>query len=204
MCRRSRDRAVRVSKHPARGNPVSEQATVWTVGHSTRTWEEFVAILREFSIETVCDIRAWPSSRKFPHFNGEAMRAALARESIAYRWMGEALGGHRKKGLGAASPNKALRSLGFRNYADHMQSESFRRALDDLEALASRSQTAVMCAETLHFRCHRWLLSDALVSRDVRVIHIKSRSEFGEHRLSGGVEVVEGMVTYPGENDLFQ
>lgn len=183
---------------------MSEQTTVWTVGHSTRSWEEFVAALREFSIETLCDIRAWPSSRKFPHFNGKAMCAALAREGIAYHWMGEALGGRRKRGLGAASPNKSLRSPGFRNYADHMQSELFRRALEDLVKLADRSRTAVMCAEALHFRCHRWVLSDALVARGVRVVHIRDRCEHGEHRLSRGAKVVDGMVTYPGENDLFQ
>lgn len=182
---------------------MGERLTIWTVGHSTRTWEEFVAILRAFSIATLCDIRAWPSSRKFPQFNGENMREALSREGVAYRWMGDALGGRRKKGLGRASPNKAIRSEGFRNYADHMASATFRRAVDELVALAADAPTAVMCAEAHYFRCHRWLLSDALVARGLRVVHIVGPEESREHRLTPAAVVVNGIVTYPATDDLF-
>ena len=178
---------------------MGEKLTIWTIGHSTREWGEFVAILKEFEVATLCDIRSLPGSRKFPQFNSDAMSEALARESIAYVWMGKGLGGRRSRGLGETSPNKGFRSRGFRNYADYMQSDAFRQALDDLIALAGRSRTAIMCAEILYFRCHRWLVSDALTARGIRVVHIQDRGKASEHQLSHEARVADGTVTYPGE-----
>jgi len=183
---------------------MSAQTTIWTVGHSNRSWEEFAALLREHSIETLCDVRSWPGSRKYPHFERAALERLLGDEGIAYRWMGAPLGGRRRKGLGPASPNKAIASVGFRNYADHMLSGEFRAALDELIALASASRTAVMCAEAVPERCHRRFLADALSARGVRVVHIVGRGRWREHRPTPGAFFAGESVTYPAQGDFLE
>src|SRR6266550_7461235 len=126
-------------------------ATLFTIGHSTRTIEELIAALRAHSIKTLVDIRAFPMSRRLPHFNRENLEKSLAEAGIRYVWIKE-LGGMRKKSL-AESPNIALRNASFRNYADYMLSPEFERAMDELIAFANRSRTVYMCAERLYFQC---------------------------------------------------
>lgn len=173
------------------------QVTIHTVGHSTLSWDDFLAILQRGAIEVLCDIRSAPGSRKFPHFSGRAMEGMLADAGIAYRWLPE-LGGRRKHGLGERSPNKALRSASFRNYADYMQSAEFRTALAGLVALASERRVAIMCAESVFFNCHRRLVADALVAQGVRVLHLQQHGKPLEHQLPPEARVADGRVTYPG------
>ena len=125
---------------------------VFTVGHSTRSFGEFLALLREFRIQMIIDIRRYPSSRKFPHFNSEPLRTSLEREGIEYIWL-EDLGGRRHERGDLATPNVGLRSSGFRGYADHMLTEEFRTSVQKIVSFASKRRVAVMCAERLYFKC---------------------------------------------------
>ena len=136
-------------------------ATIWTVGHSTLVLEAFLEIVRD--VELVADVRRYPSSRKFPHFNGPALA-----EAKPYRWFPELGGRRREKG----ERHPAWRVAGFRSYAEYMESEAFRRALAALEREASERRTAILCAEALWWRCHRRLISDALVVRGWEVLHL--------------------------------
>lgn len=146
--------------------------TIFTVGHGNRALDEFIALLRQARIECLVDVRAYPASRRHPQFAREALERALAAAAICYRWEGPALGGRRRPV--ADSPHTALRSAGFRAYADHMMREEFQAALDRLIALGGEARVAVMCAERLPWRCHRYLISDSLAARDVPVVHIVS------------------------------
>jgi uncharacterized protein (DUF488 family) len=137
-------------------------ATVYTIGHSTRTLDELIEALQAHSIQTLVDIRSFPMSRRLPYFNSESLEKHLPETGIRYAWI-KALGGYRKK-IRDDSPNIALRSPGFRNYADHMLTEDFQRAAAELVQLAEQSRTAYMCAERVYFRCHRMLVSDWLVA----------------------------------------
>ena len=128
-------------------------ATLYTIGHSTRSFAELIEVLSAHQIKTLVDIRSFPVSRRLPHFNREALEKSLPEAGISYVWIKE-LGGYRKK-IRDDSPNLALRSPGFRNYADHMLTEDFQRGTAQLLKLAEQSRTAYMCAERLYFRCHR-------------------------------------------------
>jgi uncharacterized protein (DUF488 family) len=136
---------------------------VFTVGHSNRSFEEFLLLLKEFEIWVVADIRRYPSSRKFPHFNREELLKLLSKQNIRYIWL-EALGGRRHAGKNEKSPNAGLESPGFRNYADHMATDDFRSAVKELLSIAATSRTAVMCAEKVYWKCHRRFLSDYLTA----------------------------------------
>lgn len=171
----------------------------YTVGHSTRSLPEFLALLRAYGIAAIADIRAFPSSRCFPHFSQESLAVSLEQAGLEYVWLGKELGGYRKTGLGAASPNTAWASPGFQNYADHMLSEEFHRGTTALLALGQRNRTAILCAERCWWRCHRRLLSDWLVAQGHGVIHILELNRAVEHRLPPFAKVEAGGVTYPRE-----
>jgi uncharacterized protein (DUF488 family) len=171
-------------------------ATIYTIGHSTRTLEELLAVLKAHSIATLVDIRAFPVSRRLPHFNREALEHSLAETGIGYVWKKE-LGGRRRKSR-ADSPNTALRSQGFRNYADHMLTEEFAAAAQAVVALAEHKPTAIMCAERLFFRCHRMLVSDYLTLHGHAVLHIEDTAPAKLHKLTAEVRLVDGRVIYPG------
>ena len=147
-------------------------------------------------LELVADIRRYPSSRKFPHFNRPILCERLAAEGIDYLWL-EALGGRRHGGKSEMSPNIGLKSPGFRNYADYTATEKFRSAIQTLLSVAEGSRTAVMCAEKLYWKCHRRILSDYLVSQGIEVVHIIGPGESSSHKLSPHAVATETGVIYP-------
>ncbi|MEN3010026.1 MAG: DUF488 domain-containing protein [Candidatus Bipolaricaulaceae bacterium] len=172
---------------------------LFTLGHSTRTLGEFLFLLAAYGVELVADTRAYPSSQRYPHFAQGALAKALKRQGIEYVWLGRELGGYRKTGLGAASPNKAWGSPGFRNFADHMLTEEFQKGMERLLALAEGRRVAILCAERFWWRCHRRLIADWLVAHGHRVIHIVDVGRTVEHELPSFARVEGGRVTYPGE-----
>lgn len=172
---------------------------IWTIGHSTRTADEFVELLRAHGIIGLADIRTIPRSRRHPHFGRQALEARLKDEAIEYRHFA-ALGGLRKPR--PDSPNGAWRNDAFRGYADHMMSPEFAAAIDALLAFGELRTVAVMCAEAVWWQCHRMLLSDALVARGVEVQHIMSqrgKSAVQPHRLTPFAQIRSDQhVWYPG------
>jgi len=195
-------------------------ATIYTIGHSTRTLEELLAALRGHGVTTLVDVRAFPMSRRLPHFNRESLERELPQHGISYVWMKE-LGGRRKKVL-TESPNKALRDQSFRNYADYMMTGEFERGIGRLLEVVERTAgpstrspeatslrmtpaesgaggTAIMCAERVYFQCHRMLVSDYLVAHGHTVWHIDNEKRaprvhtlMEEARLEGDKLVYDG------------
>ncbi|HKS72312.1 MAG TPA: DUF488 domain-containing protein [Terriglobales bacterium] len=172
-------------------------ATLYTIGHSTRTLDELIAALRAHEIRTLVDIRAFPASRRLPHFNREALEKSLPDAGIAYHWL-PALGGHRKR-TRDDSPNLALRNDSFRNYADYMLTPEFEGGIERLLAWANQSRTAYMCAERVYFRCHRMLVSDWLVAHGHEVLHIDGTGPVRPHRLMPEAHLEKGQVIYRGD-----
>lgn len=172
---------------------------IWTIGHSTRSADEFLALLRAHDIDGLADIRTIPRSRRHPHFAGEQLKARLGQEGVEYRHFA-ALGGLRKPR--PDSPNGAWRNASFRGYADHMLTQEFWGAVGELLDFGAGRNVAVMCAEAVWWQCHRMLLSDALVAREVDVQHIMSQrgaSSVQPHRLTPFAQIrEEGQVWYPG------
>jgi uncharacterized protein (DUF488 family) len=156
--------------------------TIFTIGHGNRAIGEFVALLREAGMECVVDVRAYPVSRRHPHFTRDSFDKSLADAGVRYVWEGKALGGRRK--LEKNSPHVALKNPGFRAFAGYMATEDFQRALDTLVETGRGQRTAMMCAERLPWQCHRHLVADSLVARGVRVLHLVSPGESLEHTLS--------------------
>ena len=171
-------------------------ATIYTIGHSTRTLDELSAVLQAHSIATLVDIRAFPVSRRLPHFNREALEHSLAASGITYVWKKE-LGGRRRKSR-TDSPNTALRSEGFRNYADHMLTEEFAAAAQEVVTLAERAPTAMTCAERLFLRCHRMLVSDYLTLHGHTVLHVDDTAPAKPHKITAEARLLDGRVIYPG------
>ena len=132
---------------------IRPMATLYTIGHSTRTLDELISVLQTHQIETLVDIRSFPVSRRLPHFNRESLEAALPKAHLRYVCM-KALGGYRKK-IRDDSPNMGLRSTSFRNYADYMLTAEFAGAINELIQIGERSRSAYMCAERVWFHCHR-------------------------------------------------
>lgn len=158
------------------------QNTLYTVGHSNLDLDEFLTLLRTSGIETLVDIRAYPHSRRFPHFERDALRSALVDAGLVYHWAGRSLGGHRKPK--PDSPHHALQDDAMRGYADHMESDVFQTGVGQLQRLAADSRLVLMCAERQPEHCHRYLLADYLVLNGCSVWHIISAVERREHLLS--------------------
>ena len=171
---------------------------VYTIGHSTRGFEEFIVFLRRHEIEVLADVRAFPTSARYPHFSRAELKRRLPEEGIEYHWLGEGLGGYRRTGLGERSPNRGWTSEGFRNYADHMLTAEFERGIERLLELAREKRLALMCAERFWWRCHRRLISDYLVAKGHRVVHIIDESRTVEHKLPEFAKVIDGQLVYPG------
>jgi len=172
-------------------------ATLYSIGHSTRTLAELVEVLQAYSIATLVDIRAFPMSRRLPYFNRENLEKELPAHGIAYVWM-KALGGYRKQ-TRKDSPNTGLRNASFRNYADYMLSDEFRAAISELVKLGERSRTAFMCAERVYFRCHRMLVSDYLVSHGDEVLHIDGTGPAKAHKLTPEARLIGADLIYKGD-----
>jgi uncharacterized protein (DUF488 family) len=168
---------------------------IYTIGHSTRSLDEFVALLRREGVTQLVDVRTFPGSRRYPHFDRETLAPALEAHGIAYVHMPE-LGGRRRPR--PDSPNGAWRNSGFRGYADYMGTPEFAKGLDALIARSVAVPTAIMCAEAVPWRCHRSLIADALVARGIEVRHIME-STAEPHRLTRFAVVRDGRVTYPPE-----
>ena len=169
---------------------------VLTIGHSTRTIEEFVELLQAHSIKRLIDVRTIPRSRRNPQFDRETLPVALRKAHIGYRHM-KSLGGLRH--ARRDSPNTGWRNASFRGYADYMLEPKFSEALDRLIELAAEKRTAVMCAEAVPWRCHRSMIADALLAQGIPVEHILSAKRAGPHHLTDFARVEGKRVTYPGE-----
>jgi uncharacterized protein (DUF488 family) len=176
---------------------VKPKLKVFTLGHSTWPFDEFLSLLRGFNISTLVDIRRFPGSRKFPHFSRQLLEQSLPASGIEYIWL-EDLGGRRSGPDLADSPNQGLKSPAFRHYADYMQTEQFHRAVEHLLAVASAKPAAFMCAEKLFCKCHRRLLSDYLTAQGVQVEHIMEFGRSQTHKLSAEAVVTPDLnVIYP-------
>lgn len=169
---------------------------VWTVGHSTRGEGEFVALLQGYGIEAIADVRRFPGSRRHPQFGGEALERSLGANGIAYHWIPQ-LGGRRR----TANPPgvSGWRNPSFQAYAEHVQTEEFAQGLEVLLAMAGGLRTAMMCSELLWWRCHRALISDALLASGIPVTHILSERESRPHTLTSPARIVDGELVYPAE-----
>ncbi len=171
-------------------------ATIYTIGHSTRSLAELVDALGAHGIKTLVDIRAFPMSRRHPQFNRENLEHELPKAGIEYVWKKD-LGGHRKKQL-ENSPNTALRSDSFRNYADYMLTSRFQTAAAEVRQLAECHPTAIMCAERVWFRCHRMMVSDYYTAHGDIVEHIDATGPTRRHTLMKEAQLMDGKLLYNG------
>jgi uncharacterized protein (DUF488 family) len=173
--------------------------TIFTVGHSTHSLEEFVDMLKAHDIAQLVDVRTIPKSRRVPQFNAESLAAALPKLGVEYLHL-KSLGGlrHAKKD----SVNTGWRNASFRGYADYMGTDEFRQGIERLLKLARTKRTAIMCAEAVPWRCHRSLIGDALLVRGVRVEDIISSTSHREHELTPFAKVHGLEITYPGDGNL--
>ena len=174
---------------------MNQQLSVWTIGHSTLPIEEFISRLKSFDIEVLADVRSFPGSRRYPHFNQENLSSALPGVQICYQHFRE-LGGRRR--VRPDSLNVAWRNESFRGYADYMETAQFRSGIEPLLAIASERRVAIMCSEAVWWRCHRSLISDVLLSRGQRVIHILDAKKSSEHSYTSAARLVAGKLTYSG------
>ncbi len=169
---------------------------LFTIGHSTRTLDELIAMLREAGVTRLADVRAFPRSRMNPQFNVDTLPAALAAAGIDYRHL-PALGGRRGTRADAPSRNTLWNVQAFRNYADYAQTPPFRRALDDLTRLAADRPTAIMCAEAVWWRCHRRLVTDYMLVAGWHVVHLMAPGHRQEAALTpGAVLQADGTIEY--------
>lgn len=168
--------------------------TLWTIGHSTRDWDDFVALLREVGIECVVDVRRFAGSRRNPQYSPIAMAPALQAAEIDYLSMPE-FGGRRAPH--ADSPNGAWRVAAFRGYADYMATPEFELAREHLMQLARERRCAVMCAEAVWWRCHRRLIADDFIARGWQVLHLMTKGRVEPHPLNPDAHMVDGVLGYP-------
>jgi uncharacterized protein (DUF488 family) len=168
---------------------------IWTVGHSTRSGEEFTQILTPHNIELLVDVRTFPASRRYPQFNKASLAERLALLKINYKHEPR-LGGRRIPR--PDSHNSAWRNAQFRGYADHMETEEFKSGVRELLELSSAARTAVMCAEAVWWRCHRSLLADYLKAAGHEVIHIIDAKKTEEHPFTSAATIIDGQLSYRG------
>jgi uncharacterized protein (DUF488 family) len=175
----------------------SGAGTIWSIGHSNHPYETLESLLIGHGILTVADIRAFPASRRLPHFNRDAMATRLEASGIGYRWL-PALGGRRSRAR-PDSPHRAWSVAAFRNYADHMETAEFATGIEVLTAFARERPTALLCAEALYWRCHRRLVADKLKSLGWRVLHIRGKEPPPEHEFPPFLRIVDGRLIYDGD-----
>jgi uncharacterized protein (DUF488 family) len=174
-----------------------ENKTIWTIGHSTRPFEEFVAMLHSFNIELVADIRSFPGSRKFPQYNKETLAVTLPQNNIQYIHL-KSLGGRRKEK--PDSKNTAWRNAAFRGYADYMETASFKEGIAELEKIALKQRTAYMCSEAVWWRCHRSMVSDYLKLNGWNVMHIMGIGKEETHPYTSPARIINGELSYESES----
>jgi uncharacterized protein (DUF488 family) len=190
---------------------------IWTVGHSTRTIDEFVSLLMANEIKILADVRAWPGSKRYPQFNKDALAESLSAHGIRYEHFPE-LGGKRKSK--PDSRNTAWRNASFRGYADYMETEEFQKGIERLLALtrsdglgSRRNESdgweavtpcriAIMCAEAVWWRCHRSLIADCLKARGVEVLHILGASKVELHPYTPAARIMNGELSYEADASL--
>ena len=177
----------------------SGPSTVWTIGHSTRSIEEFIAALEAHGIKVLADVRLLPGSKRYPHFNSDALAASLASSGIGYEHFRE-LGGRRRPR--PDSRNDAWRNDAFRGYADYMETPEFAAGAARLLALAAeKGPSAMMCAEAVWWRCHRGLVSDYLKVRGIEVLHIMDTKKADPHPWTSAAKLVDGRLNYAADID---
>jgi uncharacterized protein (DUF488 family) len=169
-----------------------------TIGHSTRGIGEFIEILDSFQIQSLVDVRSFPGSKRFPHFNKEPLRIFLQEYSIEYIHMPE-LGGRRNPS--GNSKNSGWKNEAFRGYADYMETTEFKNAIIRLEEVAKSKNVAYMCSEALWWRCHRSLISDYLKSKDWEVIHIMDLDKSQPHPYTSPARVIQGTLDYSKKSE---
>lgn len=177
-------------------NSAQQNKIIWTLGHSTRTRDEFIEMLRSFQIELVVDIRSYPGSRKFPQFNKEALEISLPENKVQYIHL-KNLGGRRK--ANPDSKNTAWRHTAFRGYADYMDTDAFKEGITELEKLGLEQRTAYMCSEAVWWRCHRSMVSDYLKVQGWKVMHIMGIGKEEEHPYTSPARIVNGELSYKKE-----
>jgi len=174
---------------------MTKDFVVWTVGHSTRSAEEFGRLLQSQEIETLVDVRSFPGSRRYPQFNKESLSEFLSELGIKYVHA-PALGGRRRSR--PDSHNTAWQNASFRAYADHMETEEFEKGVASLLKLLSQDRTTIMCAESLWWRCHRSLIADYLKAKGIVVTHILDEKKTELHPFTSAVRIVNGELSYRG------
>ncbi len=167
--------------------------SIWTIGHSTRDLEEFVHLLKTFDIQLLVDVRHYPGSRKFPQYNKDNLEVSLPENRIEYKHLVN-LGGRRK--VKPNSKNDAWRNESFQGYADYMETDAFKKGIEELKKLAEHKKVAIMCSEVLWWRCHRSMIADELKSEGWTVIHILSPSKSEEHPYTAPAKIVDGKLSY--------
>ena len=174
---------------------MADKLSIWTVGHSTLSIEDFIAQLRSVELELLADVRSYPGSRRYPHFNRENLSSSLAEAAISYEHLRE-LGGRRR--ARADSLNLTWRNESFRGYADYMETKEFAVGIERLLDLASESRVAIMCSEAVWWRCHRSMISDYLKVKGIEVIHIMGKGKSEPHPFTAAARVVNGELSYRG------
>lgn len=177
-----------------------DEHIIYTIGHSTHTFDEFLNMLQSFNIETVADIRSLPGSRKFPQFNKENLEISLKSNGINYLHLID-LGGRRK--VKKDSKNNRWRHKAFKGYADYMETPDFEAGIENLEQIAMKQTTAFMCSEAVWWRCHRSMVSDFLKVRGWKVMHIMSKGKAQEHPYTAPAIIKNGRISYSDE-ELFE
>jgi uncharacterized protein (DUF488 family) len=174
---------------------MTPQLSIWTIGHSTLSIEEFLERLKSFGVDLLADVRSFPGSRRYPHFNKENLSAALGSGGICYEHLRE-LGGRRR--ARPDSHNLAWRNESFRGYADYMETSEFGAGIERLIELARRQRVAIMCSEAVWWRCHRSMISDYLKVKGIEVCHIMARGKSETHPFTSAARVIEGQLSYRG------
>jgi len=170
---------------------------IWTIGHSNYSFEVFLNLLEAFNIQALADVRRFPGSKKFPHFNKELLEDTLSKNNIRYIHFPE-LGGRRKPST--SSKNTGLRNESFRGFADYMEEEEFKTGINRLETIATEFPTAIMCSEAVWWRCHRSLIADYLKSKGTLVQHILNKKKTTEHPYTSAARVENGKLSYPPDH----
>jgi len=166
---------------------------IWTIGHSTRSMEEFIELLKAHDVRALADVRQFPGSRRLPHFNQQPFSESLAAAGVEYIHFRE-LGGRRR--ARPDSSNTAWRNEAFRGYADYLMTDGFREGIERLLALARQKRTAMMCAEALWWQCHRGLISDWLKAAGHEVIHVLAKNKTEPHPFTSAARIVDGKLSY--------